>query len=60
MTEYDRVIMRIDLCKLLRVGSETVRVWIKSGKLPPPDVELSRRVQGWRVSTLRAHGINVA
>ena len=55
----DRVILRRDLTTLLDVCSETVRVWLKAGKLPPPDVNLSRRVQGWRVSTLRAHGINV-
>ena len=55
----DRVILRRDLTTLLDVCSETVRVWLRTGKLPPPDVNLSRRVQGWRVSTLRAHGINV-
>ncbi|MDR3351919.1 MAG: hypothetical protein LBO00_02670 [Zoogloeaceae bacterium] len=58
--DNDRVIMRPALRKLLDVSSETIRMWIKMGKLPPPDVNISRRVQGWRVSTLRAHGINIA
>lgn len=32
-TQEDRVIFRAELCKLLNVGTECVRRWIKSGKL---------------------------
>lgn len=56
----DPVIWRTDLYVHLRVTSETVRRWIKAGKLPAPDVDLSNRTKGWRLSTLRAAGINFA
>jgi hypothetical protein len=57
--EIDRVIWRPDLQREMRVGGETVRRWIIAGKLPKPDVDLSRRTKGWRLSTLRAAGINL-
>lgn len=56
----DRVIWRSELPALLNgVSSETVRVWIKTGKIPRPDVDLSKRARGWKASTLRAAGIGV-
>lgn len=55
----DRVIWRQDLQELMRVSSETIRRWVKSGQLPQPDVSMSQRVRGWRLSTLRAAGINL-
>lgn len=59
-TEPDRVIWRRDLQATAQVSSETVRRWLVSGKLPKPDVQISRRTAGWRLSTLRAAGINLA
>jgi predicted site-specific integrase-resolvase len=58
-TPDDRVIYRCDLQAELRVSSETVRRWLKAGRLPRPDVAITRRTQGWRLSTLRAAGINL-
>ncbi len=55
----DRVIFRKELCAALGVGSECVRLWLKAGKLPPPDVALSLKTVGWLLSSLRAHGINL-
>lgn len=55
----DRVIWRQDLQREMRVTSETVRRWMRAGKLPPPDVDLSRRTKGWRLSTLRRAGIGL-
>jgi predicted DNA-binding transcriptional regulator AlpA len=55
----DRVIWRRELQAAAHVSSETVRRWMKDGKLPLPDVNLSHRTKGWRVSTLRAAGINL-
>jgi hypothetical protein len=55
----DRVIWRPDLQAQLDVHSETLRRWLRDGKLPPPDVDLSQRTKGWKVSTLRAAGINI-
>lgn len=57
--EQDRVLWRRDLPSTFDVDTETVRRWIKAGKLPKPDVDISRRSRGWRVSTLRAAGLNI-
>jgi len=56
----DKVIWRKDLEQRLNVGSETIRRWMVAGKLPKPDVDLSRRTRGWKLSTLRSAGINLA
>jgi hypothetical protein len=42
------------------VTDETLRRWMKAGKLPKPDVDLSHRTRGWRLSTLRRAGIKLA
>lgn len=55
----DRVIWRTDLRRQLGVSQETIRRWLKEGTLPKPDVALSRRTLGWRLSTLRQAGINL-
>lgn len=57
--EQDRVIWRTDLQKMMGVASETMRRYMVAGKLPSPDVSMSQKRVGWRVSTLREHGINV-
>lgn len=57
--ELDRVIWRQDLQDLMHVTSETMRRWINGGKLPAPDVAISRRTMAWKLSTLRAAGINL-
>ncbi len=56
----DQVIWRKDLEQILNVGSETIRRWMVAGKLPKPDIDLSRRTRGWKRSTLRSAGINLA
>lgn len=58
-TPIDEIIWRPDLCTKLKRSSECVRRWIKSGKLPKPDVALSHRTMGWRMSTLHAAGIKL-
>jgi len=55
----DRVIWRRELQAAADVSSETVRRWMRDGKLPAPDVNLSHRTKGWRISTLLAAGINL-
>jgi predicted site-specific integrase-resolvase len=59
MTNYtDRVIWRRELQnEILHVSSETVRRLMRDGKIPPPDVALSRKIKGWRMSTLRSAGV---
>lgn len=55
----ERIIWRADLYRLLGVGSECVRRYMRNGKLPKPDIDLSVRRQGWKVSTLQAAGIGI-
>ena len=55
----DEIIKRRDLQVKLGVVSETMRRWIKAGKLPEPDVKLSLATYGWKVGTLRAAGVNI-
>jgi len=58
--EEDRVVWRRELQQAIQVSSETIRRWMLDGKLPEPDVNLSNRTKGWRLSTLRSAGINLA
>lgn len=57
--EVDRVIWRADLRKELNCCPDTLRRYIRDKKLPPPDVHMSQRTMGWKVSTLRAAGVNL-
>jgi len=58
--EIDRVIFRPELMKMMNVTSETIRRWMIARRLPAPDVAMSRKTLGWRLSTLRNAGINLA
>ena len=60
INEEDRVIFRPELQSLMSVTSETIRRWMKANRLPRPDVAMSRKTLGWRISTLRNAGINIA
>lgn len=55
----DRVIYRAELCKALGRSSEWLRRAMRDKKLPDPDVDLSQRTRGWRLSTLHAAGIRI-
>ena len=55
----DKVIWRHDLQAMMSVSSETVRRWIKQGRLPKPDVAMSQKTMGWKISTLQNSGINL-
>lgn len=35
-------------------ATDTIREWWHSGKLPPPDVQLSRKAVYWRPETIAA------
>ena len=56
----DPVIFRPELQRRLEVCSETIRRYIKAKKLPPEDVYMSAKKRGWRLSTLRQHGVKLA
>lgn len=55
----DRLVFRDDLMTSLGVGQEALRRWIKAGKLPKPDVAITRRTMAWKLSTLQAAGIGL-
>lgn len=57
--DNDRIIYRQDLYKLIGVTSETLRRWLKEGKMPAADIAISRRTVGWRLSTLHKAGIKL-
>jgi len=57
--EKDKVLWRSDIQALLGVSSETMRRYKLMGRLPEPDVFFSLKKYGWRISTLRACGINI-
>jgi len=57
--EADRVLWRADLRKALGCSPDTLRRYVRDKKLPEPDVNLTQRMMGWKVSTLRAAGINL-
>ncbi len=57
--QADCMVWRQQLTKTMGVCSETVRLWLKSGKLPKPDVKASAKVMGWKLSTLRNAGFDL-
>jgi predicted DNA-binding transcriptional regulator AlpA len=57
--QTDEIIKPPELRKRLNVCSETLRRMMKANKLPPFDVQLSRKTCGWKRSTLRAAGVDV-
>lgn len=57
--QQDRIIWRNDLYSSVGICSETVRQWLKNGKLPKPDVQFSHKRMGWKRSTLNQAGIGL-
>lgn len=56
----DRAVPRTEVRALLGgVTTETVSNWIKDGRLPKPDLQVSRRTVFWKASTLRKAGLAV-
>lgn len=52
-------VWRHELQAWAQVSGETMRVWIRRGRLPEPSVVVSRNRQGWTAGELRAHGVEV-
>lgn len=59
MIDPEKIIWRADLPALFKKSDETIRRWIRDGKLPKPDVELTQQSRGWKVRTLHEAGIKV-
>ena len=53
----DRLVFRTEYRdQIAMISDETVRNWLRQGKLPPFDYQPTRKRQAWKRSTLSAHG----
>jgi len=59
MIAADPIIWRADLQEVMHVSSDTVRRWLKSNRLPKPDINPTRKSMGWKLSTLRGAGLDI-
>lgn len=53
----EQLYTRRDLMAKHRVCSDTITRWIRERRLPPPDLQPSRKTQQWRHSTLLRVGM---
>jgi hypothetical protein len=53
-----QVMFRPEFTRRVQKSAETVRRWLKAGKLPRPDVDGGRYCQGWKLSTLKDAGFD--
>lgn len=60
LVSTDPIVWRDQLRCVLGVSNQTVLRWLKTSRLPKPDIYPSRKTMGWRLSTLRAAGFNIA
>lgn len=60
MTQPDRMVWRSDMRRAMRCSSETIRRYMREGRLPALDVDITSKMQGWRLSTLHAAGVRIA
>lgn len=57
----DPIIFRAELRERLGgICNQTLRRYRKKGVIPDPDLALSRTNEGWKLSTLVAHGVRLA
>jgi hypothetical protein len=58
MNDHDIPLFANDLMRLLGIThANTLRVKIKNGQVPPPDVRLTQKTRYWRRSTLVRFGL---
>jgi predicted site-specific integrase-resolvase len=55
----DVLLKRAELVQRLRINTGTLGRWMREKRIPPPDIATTRKNQQWKVSTLRAAGLNV-
>ena len=55
----DKLFYRNELAAALGVSTETLRRWIRAEKIPKPDIDMSRKTQAWRLSSLQAAGVGL-
>lgn len=57
----DPIIWRDDLRLALNgISNDTVRRWLKSNRLPKPDIFPTRKTMGWKMSTLIGAGFDIS
>lgn len=57
--ENDRIIWRRDLVEITGCHPSTIARWRRNGILPKPDAEFTKGIYGWKLSTLKAIGIDL-
>jgi hypothetical protein len=55
----DRLLTRAELLIILRTNSDTFSRWVREKRVPQPDVKTTQKNQQWKVSSLRAAGLNI-
>ncbi len=55
----DKLVWRQDLQTQMQICSETMRRWLRAGKLPKPDIDISSRRLAWKRSTLEQAGVRL-
>lgn len=55
----DKLLSRAELAAVLRTNSDTLGRWVRQKRVPPPDVKTTQKNQQWKVSSLRAAGLNI-
>ncbi len=59
MKAIEPIIWRREVQQALGVTGETMRTYLRNGKLPALDVNLSTHKQGWYAATLAEAGIKI-
>ena len=60
LVSTDPIVWRDQLQSVLGVSSDTIRRWLKSNRLPKPDIYPTRCTMGWKLSTFRTAGFDIA
>lgn len=55
----DALLKRSELVLLLRINTGTFGRWMREKRVPLPDINTTRKNQQWKVSSLRAAGLNI-
>lgn len=55
----DRNVTRAEFALMFDEDQDAIARKVRAGKLPPYDFEVSRKIVGWKASTLRRHGFAI-
>lgn len=60
LLKIDRLVHQKTVAAALRMTAPNVRHWVRTGKLPPLDLDIARHLCGWWPETLQAHSPKIA